>query len=467
MSLRGNDRVIIDDGGSGSTTGASKTNTANWQTKSAPKTSEPSTQSYVERAKELNAMPVWTPEQKNEAKAVSKALESGSARREIYASPEKAREYSDASNKLYVRVHPATTGFAANLYQGMGIGSLTEAFGNGLGRVTENQKIADTGQQIARTIDETAAYGRQKAPRASAAGGLAGNLALYGGLAQGVGAIPGLANLSPLARSVGTGALTLVGGTAVQEVGEASTTGDWERFARDTGISTLAGGVGGAAAYGANVLGRGALSDLGLQDSKLLNIANRSWSAGMFGLAAGDTRETARALTGEGYEPDWNGVARDAKALALLGAVDGLLDSASISQREKARTQENIKDVQEWYKAARDTLVDPNATPEQRSILAQRVINHTDWARLQLNEIRSPGAQREISEAQRALDGISEELKPYTAEKAGLLFAPQHDLSPQIPQMSTASEFEAMRNAGLLRLPTFDKFAGMKYDDTP
>lgn len=74
-------------------------------------------------------------------------------------------------------------------------------------------------------------------------------------------------------------------------------------------------------------------------------------------------------------------------------------------------------------------------------------------------------SQRSIL-AQRALDGISEELRPWAAEKAGLLSAPQHDLSPQIPQMSTASEFEAMRNAGLLRLPTFDKFAGMKYDDT-
>lgn len=38
MSLRGNDIVIIDDGGSGSTTGASKTNTANWKNKREPKT---------------------------------------------------------------------------------------------------------------------------------------------------------------------------------------------------------------------------------------------------------------------------------------------------------------------------------------------------------------------------------------------------------------------------------------------
>lgn len=37
MSLRGNDRVVIEDGGKGSTTGASKTNTANWKAKSEPK----------------------------------------------------------------------------------------------------------------------------------------------------------------------------------------------------------------------------------------------------------------------------------------------------------------------------------------------------------------------------------------------------------------------------------------------
>jgi len=45
MSLRGDDRIVIDDGGSGSKSGASKTNTANWKTKSEPKTvSKPTTQ---------------------------------------------------------------------------------------------------------------------------------------------------------------------------------------------------------------------------------------------------------------------------------------------------------------------------------------------------------------------------------------------------------------------------------------
>ncbi|MBE6070086.1 MAG: hypothetical protein E7211_20710 [Clostridium lundense] len=125
--------------------------------------------------------------------------------------------------------------------------------------------------------------------------------------------------------------------------------------------------------------------------------------------------ELGRALTEDGYAPDWQRIGKSGIDAAAFAYLDGLLQSAVTPKRNAAYLRDDLKDVQELHGEFQRALADPNATPEQRAALAKRTLDMAKWTQSRMDELGMTGtAERD---AQRTLDGLIEGLQPY-AERA-------------------------------------------------
>lgn len=176
-----------------------------------------------------------------------------------------------------------------------------------------------------------------------------------------------------------------------------------------------------AAARGVGELGTELLYDNGLQNYIIPNALKSGASASAYALGEAGGDEFGRAVTEDGYAPDWNRIANGGASAFAFGFANDLLHSAAVSSRNKAHIQEDIDDLRQTYDAAKRLLDDPNLSAEQRAMMAQRVIDSAQWAGSRLDDLNLVGAQREVNAAHNALDDIIMEMRGYTANNTGLM----------------------------------------------
>lgn len=141
--------------------------------------------------------------------------------------------------------------------------SVGEAVANSFDRDFGDDLAHKNMEDFGRKLDDTVEKAKATQPVAYGAGNLAGNLALMSGIGGAVNAIPGFEALPTLAKGAISGAAARGGTTFVSGIGAASDgRKDAAEFAKDVAVSAVGGGVGGAAAAGANMLGNGILNRL-------------------------------------------------------------------------------------------------------------------------------------------------------------------------------------------------------------
>jgi len=181
----------------------------------------------------------------------------------------------------------------------------------------------------------------------------------------------------------------------------------------------------------------GSLANLAASTPALAGASSVAKAAAVHGAASGGTaavRELGEAST----TGDWGGYAKDVGLSAGIGAASGaaaqvvhnaisdILRSTAISQQNKSLIQQDMDDVRQRYEETVKALAAPNASPEQRALLAQSTVDNANWASRRLDELASYGGY-DTRAAQDALTGIVEEMKPYTAESNALTIAPQYN----------------------------------------
>lgn len=162
-----------------------------------------------------------------------------------------------------------------------------------------------------------------------------------------------------------------------------------------------------------NDLGAEILYSWGLQRRALPKAIKSGANAVAYAIGETGGGELGRMATEENYTPDWQAIGKRGASAFAFGFASELLKSAALSARDKAYLRENLSDAQKSYEAAMDSLTDPLATSEQQQKLAQRALDHADWARNQLDEINV--SDRAAEQARAALTDAIEELRPLAA----------------------------------------------------
>ena len=201
----------------------------------------------------------WTPEQKQAARGILETQRGGSGifggmDRAPYAfapyieavrsgDMDRADEWEQIYNMLYSRLFEKTTAVTEGFAEGLGLRSAEKVIGAATGAENPAWEAYMRSVQVAKAQN----------PALSAAGQIAGSLALMGGISKGVGAASGaligkkaaqLGTLGRTALSMGQSALTFAAREAIQGAGAAAT---GEKTGGAYAQDILASGAGGAA----------------------------------------------------------------------------------------------------------------------------------------------------------------------------------------------------------------------------
>lgn len=201
----------------------------------------------------------WTPEQKQAARGILETQRGGSGifggmDRASYAfapyieavrsgNMDRADEWDQIYNMLYSRLFEKTTAVTEGFAEGLGLRSAEKVIGAATGAENPAWEAYMRSVQVAKAQN----------PALSAAGQIAGSLALMGGISKGVGAASGaligkkaaqLGTLGRTALSMGQSALTFAAREAIQGAGAAAT---GEKTGGAYAQDILASGAGGAA----------------------------------------------------------------------------------------------------------------------------------------------------------------------------------------------------------------------------
>lgn len=201
----------------------------------------------------------WTPEQKQAARGILETQRGGSGifggmDRASYAfapyieavrsgDMDRADEWEQIYNMLYSRLFEKTTAVTEGFAEGLGLRSAEKVIGAATGAENPAWEAYMRSVQVAKAQN----------PALSAAGQIAGSLALMGGISKGVGAASGaligkkaaqLGTLGRTALSMGQSALTFAAREAIQGAGAAAT---GEKTGGAYAQDILASGAGGAA----------------------------------------------------------------------------------------------------------------------------------------------------------------------------------------------------------------------------
>ena len=169
--------------------------------------------------------------------------------------------------------------------------------------------------------------------------------------------------------------------------------------------------------YGSGTVLGGALAGgvgSALADAPYSAALKNAISAGTYAVGETGGGELGRALTEDGYPPDWRHVGKSGLDAAAFAYLDGLLQSAVTPKRNAAYLRDDLKDVQELHDEFQRALADPNATPEERAELAKRTLDMAKWTQSRMDELGMTGTA--ARDAQRALDGLIDDLRPYARQ---------------------------------------------------
>ena len=312
-----------------------------------------------------------------------------------------------------------------NLFKGVGAFSAGEAIGAGIGKITGNEDIQKRAREVSDIDDQMLKEAKEQNPLASSIGNLAGNLMLMGGIGQGLGAIKGLGQLPTIARGAITGFGTLAGAEAVHGAGAAATgkitPGE---YAKNVGISGIAGAAGGALSAGVNAAGlkllRGmnkaksgiitAGSDfIGAQNKVLPNVllggaSSLGYSAGVTG-----TQELSKAITDENYTPDWKQIGTNALTAFAFGAFNAYLRTAQTSEANRSTMQQVNDAVQDSYRKWSEAT-----DPAIKAQYAEETAAWADRAIKSLADMQIVGADQQVRDMADFLWNIEQEMAAYT-----------------------------------------------------
>lgn len=366
-----------------------------------------------------------TPEEKTEAKAAVKELNSAAGDLRGFwgqgsgADKQKANEYDALAamlhNKSSVGASVAAGAISAVPFAGTAVNKAIKA---STSDEVLNGIYQDNALKAALRGNNSMVDAQKANPLAYAAGNIGmniGMLTMASGAAQGItSGITGFSKLAPWIKNAINSAISFGAvsglGAADDYLGEGATAGDKAlHVLKNTAVGAAGGAAGGALATVVSGQAMKVLFKYGLQND-VMPVAIASGLTGA-GFAAGNTgvQELAKALEyREDYVPNVKEIGTNLLIGFGFGVVQSVIESSKVSAANKKWMQEQYDSLVNGYKKAEFTMAGMSSADRVKA--ASETLNRIDALRTGLNTTQIVGGGKEIREVQAYLDMIEGEM---------------------------------------------------------